>query len=159
MRLSRQDLNTPWGIEELTDDLLIVTERPGKLRLVKDGRVLEPILGVPEVGAYGQGGLLDVALANDFEKSGIIFLTYVELDSEGLGTVLAKAKLLRDPSPAKLENFEIIFSMNNRTGHNRHFGSRIAIASDDSIFFSIGDRAESGRGTRYVGICRLNFAN
>ena len=156
-----EGLNHPWAIEELSDNLYLVTERSGQLRLVDNGIISNPIVGVPKVGAVGQGGLLDVALSNNFEQSGVIYLTYSEFIPEvGFGTVLAKARLSGEISSARLENVEELFSMNKFSGPTRHFGSRIVVARDDTIFFSIGDRAESGRAQNmldYAGaILRIN---
>ena len=153
-------LKNPWGIEILPDGAFIVTERPGPMRIVKDGEVSDPISGVPEVLAAGQGGLLDVALANDFASSGIIYFTYSAEESDGFGTVLTKAKLVRDGLSARLENVEVLFTMNKKTSQTRHFGSRIAVAEDDTIFFSIGDRADRPRAQDFLdysgAIIRIN---
>ena len=153
-------LKNPWGIEVLPDGAFIVTERPGPMRIVKDGKVSDPISGVPEVLAANQGGLLDVALANDFETSGMIYFTYSAEDSAGFGTVLTKAKLVRDGASARLENVEVIFEMNNKTSQTRHFGSRIVVAEDDTIFFTIGDRADRPRAQDFLdyagAVIRIN---
>ena len=155
-----EGLKNPWGIEVLPDGALIVTERPGQMRIVNDGKISEPIVGVPEVLAANQGGLLDIALANDFANSGTIYFTYSAEDSDGFGTVLTKAKLVRDGLSARLENVEVLFTMNKKTSQTRHFGSRIAIAEDDTIFFSIGDRADRPRAQDFLdyagAIIRVN---
>ena len=70
-------LKNPWGMQFLPDGRLLVTERPGRLRIVaKDGDLSPPVVGVPDVVDSGQGGLLDVALSPDFAKSGLIFLSF-----------------------------------------------------------------------------------
>jgi glucose/arabinose dehydrogenase len=72
-------LEHPWGLQFLPDGRMLVTERPGRLRIVgKDGKLSKPIAGVPEVAAVGQGGLLDVLLAPDFAKTGTIYFSYGE---------------------------------------------------------------------------------
>ncbi|MEX3012011.1 PQQ-dependent sugar dehydrogenase [Hoeflea sp. TYP-13] len=138
-------LEHPWGIEVLPDGAYLVTERPGRLRLVKNGEVSKPVGGLPKIAVGGQGGLLDVALADDFEESGTVFFTYSEPGRGGTGTALAKAKLVRNGLEASLENVEVIFSMDRKTRRGQHFGSRIAIAEDGSIFFTIGDRGNGKR--------------
>ncbi|WP_290887824.1 PQQ-dependent sugar dehydrogenase [Hoeflea sp.] len=136
-------LDHPWGIEPLPDGAMLVTERSGALRLVRDGEVSPPISGVPEVAARGQGGLLDIALANDFATSRIIFLSYSARGDNGMGTAIARARLSDDATA--LTDVQEIFRMNRFTDTRQHFGSRIAVAGDGNLFFTIGDR---GQGTR-----------
>ena len=136
-------LDHPWGIEPLPDGALLVTERSGALRLVRDGEVSAPISGVPEVAARGQGGLLDVALARDFATSRTIFLSYSASGDNGMGTAIARARLSDDATA--LTDVEEIFRMNRFTGAGQHFGSRIAVAEDGNLYFTIGDRGESDR--------------
>ncbi|MBO6718373.1 MAG: PQQ-dependent sugar dehydrogenase [Rhizobiaceae bacterium] len=134
----------PWSIEFLPDGAVLVTERPGSMRILSDGQLSPPLTGVPDVLARGQGGLLDVALANDFETSGTILLSYSEPGPSGTGTAIARATLVRDGEP-RLENVETIFSMDKASGTTRHFGSRIVPAPDGSLFFTIGDRGDQDR--------------
>lgn len=138
-------LEHPWGVEVLPDGAYLVTERPGGLRIVKNGRVSEPFGALPGLVVGGQGGLLDVALANDFAQSGTIFLSFSQAGEGGAGTAIARAKLVRDGETASLEDVEIIFSMPGKTGRGQHFGSRIVQDTDGSIYFSIGDRGDGGR--------------
>jgi glucose/arabinose dehydrogenase len=136
-------LDHPWGVEPLPDGALLVTERSGALRLLRDGKLSEPISGLPEIAARGQGGLLDIALANDFATSRTLFLSYSARGNDGLGTAIARARLSDDGTA--LTGVEEIFRMNRFTSVGRHFGSRIAVAPDDTLFFTIGDRGESER--------------
>jgi len=136
-------LNHPWGVEPLPDGELLVTERSGALRMVREGDVSAPISGVPEITVAGQGGLLDVATAVDFAESRIIFISYTTRSADGLGTAIARARLSENGTA--LSDVEEIFRMNRFTGVGRHFGSRIAVAPDGTLFFSIGDRGESER--------------
>ncbi len=138
-------LEYPWGVEVLPDGAYLVTERPGRLRIVKDGRLSAPFGDLPGLVVGGQGGLLDVALANDFDQSGTIFLSYSHAEGRGAGTAIARAKLVREGDTARLEDVEIIFSMDRKTRGGRHFGSRIVPASDGTIYFSIGDRGDGDR--------------
>jgi glucose/arabinose dehydrogenase len=97
-------LEYPWGLDFLPDGTVIVTERPGRVRLFADGRLSDPLPGVPKVLAGGQGGLLDVTLAKDFAKSGTLFLSFTQGGPRGGGTAVARARLVRDESGARLED-------------------------------------------------------
>jgi glucose/arabinose dehydrogenase len=139
-------LDHPWGIEFLPDGGAIVTERAGQLRLISaEGGLSEPVAGVPEVAARGQGGLLDVALAPDFSQSGTIFFTFSEPGKGGQGTALARASLVRTGAAARLENPEVIFRMAKKTRTTRHFGSRIVVMPDGTLMVTTGDRGEGER--------------
>jgi aldose sugar dehydrogenase len=132
----------PWGLAFLPDGGLLVTERPGRVRLIgKDGRLSPALQGVPKVYASGQGGLLDVALSPDFASSGLIYLSYAEPRSEGKnGTSVAKAKLVSGDSGGRLEEFEVIFRQEPSYASGNHFGSRIVFTPDGSMFVTLGDR-------------------
>lgn len=136
-------LDHPWGVEPLPDGAILVTERSGALRMLRDGEMSAPISGLPEIAAEGQGGLLDIALADDFAESRTIFLSYSARGSGGLGTAIARARLSDDATA--LTDVAEIFRMNRFTEAVQHFGSRIAVASDGTLFFSIGDRGDSER--------------
>ena len=136
-------LNKPWSVEALPDGGYLVSEKGGTLRLVRNGTVSAPISGVPEVATNGQGGLLDIALAPDFAASRTLYLTYSARGDGGAGTAVARARLANDGT--KLEDATRIFLMNHLTTRGQHFGSRIAIAADGSLFFGIGDRGEEQR--------------
>ncbi len=133
-------LEHPWAIEFLPDGSMLVTERPGRLRLVSaDGSVSDPVTGVPEVDNRNQGGLLDVAVAPDFESSRLIFLSFAEPQADSKNnTALARARLSEDRSA--LEDVEIIFSQQPAVNSGRHFGSRIVFANDDTLWLTMGDR-------------------
>lgn len=137
------DLDHPWGVEPLPDGSLLVTERAGALRLISGGEVSAPISGLPEIAVAGQGGLLDVAIANDFATNRTIFVSYSARSDDGLGTAIARARLSEDGTA--LNDVQELFRMNRFTGVGRHFGSRIAVAPDGSLFFTIGDRGEGER--------------
>jgi aldose sugar dehydrogenase len=143
VQILTDDLVHPWAVEDMGDGGLLVTERPGRLRVFRDGRLSEPVAGVPEVATRGQGGLLDVALASDFAESRTLFLSYSKPGPKGAGTAILKARLSEDET--RLENAADIFVMDRFTGTRRHFGSRIAVADDGTLFFTIGDRGQGER--------------
>lgn len=136
-------LDQPWSVEAMPDGAYIVTELPGALRIVRDGKASAPIKGVPEVAEEGQGGLLDVALARDFATSRTIFLTMAVSGDGGYGTALVRGTLSADNT--QLTEVRELFRMNRFTRAGQHFGSRIAVAADGSLFFGIGDRGERDR--------------
>ena len=135
-------LEHPWGMQFLPDGRLLVTERPGRLRLVtKDGKLSEPIAGVPKVAAVGQGGLLDVLLATDFAKSGTIYFSYGEpRDGDKNSTSVARAKLVFDGDSGHLEDVKVIFQQQPAIDSGYHFGSRLVWARDGTLFITTGER-------------------
>lgn len=143
-------LDHPWGLAFLPDGSLLVTERSGTMRLVKQGKLSEPIENVPEVWANGQGGLLDVALAPDFSTSNTIYFTYSQPGQGGAGTTLASAKLVYGSDGTELENVRTLVSMSKRTNKGQHFGSRIVISPDGKLFVTMGERGEQKRAQDYM---------
>ena len=135
----------PWGMAFLPGGDLLVTERDGNLRILSGSTLSKPVSGVPKVAASGQGGLLDVAIARDFAQSGTIFLSFSEPGRGGAGTAIARAKLVRDGMSARLEGLTVIFSMERKSRAGQHFGSRIVVAPDNTLFFTIGDRGDDDR--------------
>lgn len=140
-----EGLAQPWGMAFLPDGALLVTERPGALLIVKEGVISAPVGGVPKVAAIGQGGLLDVALAPDFESSGTIFLSYAEPGPGGQGTAVARARLVRENATARLEDVRVIFSMAKKTRAGQHFGSRLVPRPDGTLFVTTGERGDGDR--------------
>lgn len=138
-----EGLDQPWAFAFLPDfgetGAMLITEKPGALRLFANGQLSDPLPGGPESVDIGQGGLLDVALAKDFESSGEIYLTYAARDGDLYRTEIARAKLLREPSP-RLEGLEVIYRQVPSLRGWRHFGSRIAVADDGTLFVSLGER-------------------
>ena len=143
-------LDFPWAIQFLPDGRLIVTERSGAIRIIDGGRLSAPVGGVPEVYNRGQGGLLDIALARDFETSGQLYLSYAEPAASaglqrGAGTAVMAAKLVLEGGSGRLTDQKVIFRMNRFTTTDRHFGSRIAIGIDGNLFVTLGERGDSDR--------------
>ncbi|GGA96598.1 glucose sorbosone dehydrogenase [Brucella endophytica] len=138
-------LASPWSLAFLPDGALLVTEKAGTMRIVSNGKVSEPVDGVPEVWDNGQGGLLDVALAPDFAKSGTIYFTFSEPGDGGAGTAIASARLERDGGKARLTDVKTLFSTKKKTSRGQHFGSRIVIAPDGTLFVTFGERGDMER--------------
>jgi aldose sugar dehydrogenase len=132
-----KDLSNPWGIAFLPDGRILVTERRGEIRIVKDGKLLaEKITGVPDVYAEGQGGLLDIQLHPDYAKNGWIYMTYSKPGNGGGATTVARAKI-KDNA---LTDFHELFTAQPYTNSGVHFGSRIAFDSKGYLFISSGER-------------------
>lgn len=130
-------LSHPWGLAELPDGRLLVTERNGNLRLVtRQGQVSAPLKGVPDVYASGQGGLLDVVLAPDFADSRMVYVSFAERGQGGASTAVARGRL----SEAGLEDVRTIFRQVPKLSGGNHFGSRLAFAPDGKLFVTTGDR-------------------
>lgn len=127
----------PWGLALLPDGSMLVTERPGRLRKVeRDGRVSEPLAGVPKVFAQGQGGLLDVALSPGFAKDRLVYLSFAEPGEGGAGTAVAKGRL----GERGLENTQVIWRQRPKESGGNHFGSRIVFRPDSTLFVTMGER-------------------
>lgn len=136
-------LEHPWAVDVLPDGTYLVTERPGRMRLVRDGKVSAPISGVPEVYAHGQGGLLDVALDPKFSSNRTLYFTASVAGEGGSGTAVFSARL--SPDEKQLTDVKRIFVMNKLSRGNIQYGSRIVIARDGSLFVSLGDRGQQDR--------------
>ncbi|WP_421709730.1 PQQ-dependent sugar dehydrogenase [Algihabitans sp.] len=129
-------LEHPWGMAWLPDGSILVTERPGRLRLIRDGDLVEEeIAGVPEVLDAGQGGLLDVAVHPDFAQNSLIYLTYAVGTPEANHTRIARAEL-RDGA---LTGLEVIFEVEEAKPDTQHFGARLLWLPDGTLLASIGD--------------------
>ena len=131
-------LNHPWGLAFLPDGGMLVTERPGRMRIVAaDGKLSPPLAGVPDVAAFGQGGLLDVVLAPDFERSRVIYFSYSERGNLGAaGTAVAKARL----GETGLDDVRVIFRQEPKVRAGQHFGSRLVFTRDGNLFVTLGER-------------------
>lgn len=135
-------LQNPWGLAFLPDGRALITERPGRLRMIgKDNKLSDPIAGVPEVAAVGQGGLLDVALSPDFAKDSLIFLSFAEpRGAAGSSTSVARGKLVEKDGKAALEDVRVIFRQEPARLGGFHFGSRLVFARDGNLFITTGER-------------------
>jgi glucose/arabinose dehydrogenase len=131
-------LEHPWGVELLPDGRFLVTERPGRLRVVnRDGRLSAPLTGVPEVYARGQGGLLDVALSPGFAQDRLVYLSFAESGAGGAGTAVARGRL----GERGLEGTQVVWRQQPKVdGSYNHWGSRLVFRSDGTLFVTLGDR-------------------
>jgi glucose/arabinose dehydrogenase len=130
-------LEHPWGLAFLPDGAMLVTERPGRLRVVGAGGALSPpVAGLPEVDARGQGGLLDVAVGPDET----VYLSYAEPREGGNGTAVARARLVRGEAP-RLDRLEVIWRMTPTLDSTMHFGSRLVFAPSGELFITTGERS------------------
>ena len=141
-----EGLEYPWGLAFLPDGRMLVTERPGRLRLVSaDGRLdPRPVGGVPAVAAVGQGGLLDVALHPDFARNGWIYLSYAAQGPGGYGTEVARGRL----EGQALRDIQVVFSMRPKTTTGHHFGSRLVFDRKGYLYITLGDRGDMERAQR-----------
>lgn len=134
-------LENPWGLAFLPDGRMLVTERAGRLRIVsRNGTVSSPVIGVPPVLASGQGGLLDVALAPDFDATRLVYLSYAEPREGASGTSVARGRLVEDAGNARLENVEVIFRQQPAVSGSGHYGSRLVFGRDGTLFVTLGER-------------------
>lgn len=143
-----EGLEHPWGLAFLPDGSFLVTERPGRLRIVTaEGKVKDAIYGVPEVDARSQGGLLDVALDPDFAENRFVYLTYSEKGEDGTnGTAVARGRLTESLSP-QLRDVEVIFRQKPKEKSTNHFGSRLVFDREGHLFVTLGERQkEAFRG-------------
>src|SRR5215510_15998404 len=148
-------LSHPWGLAFLPDRRMLVTERPGRLRIVtRDGKASPPLAGVPAVFARSQGGLHDVELDRDFAGNQTIYLCYAEPASGGGRTALARGRLVDQETP-RLDDVRVIFRQDGPLSSGNHFGCRIVQAPDGNLFLSLGehftDRDEAQNLRNHLG--------
>ncbi|THV24753.1 PQQ-dependent sugar dehydrogenase [Peteryoungia ipomoeae] len=138
------DLPHLWALEFLPDGRMLVTAKQGAMHIIsKDGKAGAALEGVPEVAAAGQGGLLDVALAPDFETSSRIFFSFAEPREGGNGTSVASATLVSDDQGGgKLEDLKVIFRQMPTYDGDKHFGSRLAFGPKGELYVTVGERSD-----------------
>ena len=131
-------LSHPWALAFLPDGRMLVTERPGRMRIAtRDGKLSPPLEGVPKLLAQNQGGLLDVILDRDFAQNRTIYFCYSDPVDGGAQTSLARARL--EPGETQLSNVQRIFRQEGPPSRGLHFGCRIAQARDGNLFLTTGD--------------------
>ncbi|WP_363331290.1 PQQ-dependent sugar dehydrogenase [Bosea sp. (in: a-proteobacteria)] len=132
-------LEHPWALAFLPDGQMLVTERPGRLRLIaKDGKLSRPITGVPNVMSRGQGGLLDVALDPDFARNRLVYLSFAEPRANGNGTSVARGRL--NEQGTALADTAVIFRQMPTVNSTMHFGSRLVFDRTGALFVTLGER-------------------
>jgi glucose/arabinose dehydrogenase len=130
---------------------MLVTERPGRLRVVeRDGRLDPvPVAGLPRVDAHSQGGLLDVVLHPQYASNSWVYWSYVQKDAAGdSGTEIARGRLAGGPGQWRMESVQVLFRMTPKSGSGHHFGSRIVFDRDGLMLVTLGDRGEMARAQR-----------
>src|SRR5688500_18282713 len=135
-------LENPWSIAFLPNGDMLVTEKPGRLRIVRNGVLdAQPIAGVPQVVAMGQGGLLDVSLHPNFAQNQYLYLTYSKAGPQGNTTALARGKF----DGRALTDVNDLFVADAWSMQTFHFGSRLTWARDGTLFMTVGERNDRNR--------------
>ena len=136
-----EGIGVPWGMVQLPDGNLLVTERAGELFLVDTkNNSKQKVSGLPKISARGQGGLLDIELHPQYAKNGWIYLSFASPQGQGDGdnTAIIRAKL----NATQLTNIETVFKANPNSKRKHHYGSRLEFDKKGYLFFSIGDRGD-----------------
>ncbi len=140
-----EGLDHPWSVAFLPDGRMLVTERPGRLRVVSGGKLdPQPIAGMPEVAAQGQGGLFDIVLHPRFRENSLVYFSYNARGPGGSGTELARAKL----AGPRLENVQVLFRQDPKGRSGLHFGGRIVFDRAGYVYLTLGERGEMQRAQR-----------
>jgi len=135
-------LEHPWGLAMLPDGRWLVTEKPGRLRIITaEGAIGEPVAGLPAVDARGQGGLLDVVIGPTFGQDRMIYWSYSEARSGGNATSVARGRLSDDGS--RVEDVQVIFRALPVYDGDKHFGSSLAFDPDGHLFITLGERSDA----------------
>ena len=136
-------LENPWSMAFLPGGDMLITERPGRLRIVRDGMLLpNPVAGTPEVFARGQGGMLDVVPHPDFANNKLIYLSYSKPIDEGATTAVIRGRFEND----RLSDVEEVFLAETQIVPRGHYGSRLAFDADGYLFITVGDRQVPSTG-------------
>ncbi len=165
--LVADEISIPWAMVQLPSGEILISERKGELRVIKNGRLLsEHITGLPKIHSNGQGGLLDLALHPDFSKNQWLYFTYASKEdsnldkSSGSNTALMRATL--DISTLSLTDKKLLYKAQPNSKIGRHYGSRIVFDDKGFIFFSVGDRGQRDVNPQNIGkdggkIYRLHY--
>jgi glucose/arabinose dehydrogenase len=137
-----EGLETPWGLAFLPEQWMLVTERPGRMRMVgPDGKLTAPVAGLPPVHVEGQGGLLDVTIDPAFASNHLIYWSYSEPREGGVNnTAVARGRLVPDAQP-RVDDVQVIFHQEPSLRSNAHFGGRLVWARDNTLFVTLGERS------------------
>ncbi len=137
-----EGLQNPWGLAFLPDGRMLVTEKAGRLRIVTaDGKMSEPLTGLPKMDARGQGGLLDVAIDPAFAKNNLIYWSFSEPQEDSTNnTAVARGRLVDDAVAPRVEDVKVILHQNPLRSA-QHYGSRLVWGRDGTLFVTMGDRS------------------
>ena len=146
-------LKNPWGLQFLPDGRMLVTERPGQMRIITaDGKISDPVKGLPNVVNKGQGGLLDVLLAPDFAATGIVYFSYSEPRGYFTNaTAVARAKLTLEGESGSIADGVIIFRQEPAITSTYHYGSRLVFDKTGALFITTGERASQKDSAQDLG--------
>ena len=138
-----EGLQNPWSVAFLPGGKILITERPGRLRVLgTDGKLSAPVTGLPAVFARGQGGLLDVALDPAFAKNNLIYWSYAEpRENNENNTAVARGKFVDDPAAPRVDDVQVIYHQTPSMNSPLHFGSRLVFGRDGTLFVTQGDRS------------------
>lgn len=132
-----EDLQNPWGLALLPDGRMLVSERPGRLRIVsKEGKVSAPLSGLPKIHVQGQGGLLDVGISPEFPQDGLVYFSFSEPGEEGAGTAVARGNL----TDTALDNVQVLWRQTPKVRSANHWGSRLVFGPNNTLWITVGDR-------------------
>ncbi len=135
-------LDKPWGMTFLSDGRMLVTEKPGRLRVIKpDGTMSEPVAGLPAVDARGQGGLLDVELDPGFASTRLIYWSYSEPQADGTNNTAVARGVFVDGTAPRVDDVQVIYHQVPSLNSRQHYGSRLVFARDGTLFVTQGDRS------------------
>jgi glucose/arabinose dehydrogenase len=140
-----EGLTHPWGMAFLPNGEVLISERPGRLRRVVEGQLLpQPVAGLPQIAAVGQGGALDVAIHPDYGENGWIYLAYVAGADDEVGTEVLRGRLQGEG----LTDVEVLFRMRPKSDGGRHFGARLVLDRQNYLYITLGDRGDRPRAQR-----------
>ena len=140
-----EGLDHPWSLAFLPDGRMLVTERPGRLRIIANGKLdPQPVAGLPQVIPEGQGGLLDIVPHPRFAENSLVYFSYNGRGPSGTGTELARARLVGQ----RLENVQKLFAQDPKGSGGNHFGGRIVFDRAGYLYLTLGDRGDKDRAQR-----------
>jgi len=141
-------LNNPWGMAFLPNGDILVTEKEGEIRIIRDGELLDnKVQGVPEIYVRGQGGLMDIELHPEFENNHWLYLSYGSEEGKGSGGNTTIARFTYENET--LTDKKVLYKAEPNTTHGNHWGSRLAFDAEGYLYFTIGDRGS--RQQEYCG--------
>ena len=150
VRTVASGLEHPWSVAFLSDGRFLVSERPGRLRVISAEGVVSaaPVAGLPRVHSAGQGGLLDIVLHPKFAQNQWVYLSYSGGDASGASTEVARGRWVSDGQGGRLENLEVIYRQHPRSKAGVHFGSRLVFDRAGYLYITQGDRGDKDRAQR-----------